>query len=94
MMMTRKHFKFYTEEIAPMLRPKMAERFYQTVKNFYKRGYLNEEKFIQISGLNWSAECEANKDDFVKPYPLTAKEIEQSNKELEGVKDGTYTKAA
>ena len=90
-MMTRKLFKFYTEELAPMMKPHMGERFFKVVRHFHKDGYLNKEKFIHISGLNWSAENDIRAEIGREP---TAKEIEEMNKTLEGGKNGSKSEAA
>lgn len=90
-MMTRKVFKFYTEELAPMMKAHMGERFFRAVRHFHKDGYLNKEKFIHISGLNWSAENDIRAEIGREP---TAKEIEEMNKTLEGGKNGSKSEAA
>ena len=83
--MTRKTFDFFTQKIAPLLRPNVGDTFVQVVHEYYTHGYINRAKFDRLSSLNWSAVEQEDKHE-----PLD----ELSNKELEGRNYGTKSTAA
>lgn len=82
--MTRKTFNFFVNDIAPLLKYNVGDVFTQKVFEHFTHGYMNKEKFAQLSEFNWLS---ANREDQIEPLD------ELSNRELEG-RNGSNTTAA
>lgn len=85
--MTRKDFKWFAEEIAPMIYPHDMKEFAMKVKAKSRNSRFDMDKFLEVSRLSWEARN--------SPY---AQEDWLSNdldrQYQEGKRNGTITKAA
>lgn len=53
--LTKQHFRWLAEDIAPLIQAGRGEHFAKLVQEFSQNSRFNKEKFLDVSGSHWNA---------------------------------------